>query len=276
MMSEVNIFEFDSSSLFLRSVWERKRVFNKSFTLRAWAKQLGISSYGTLHQIIKGMRPFPKKYAMALGESLGLDAKEILYFETLIDYEKAKSLKEKEHFLKRLKELAPGEKVTTHEVDTFQYLKNPLNGAIIEMSSLHGFKADPNWIKEHLVIRTTVNEIKEALRLLCDLGFLKFDEYGDLKRQYVKIRSRNDVKSEALREYHKSVLAHAADALETQDVMEREFNSVAFGIKKSSLPKIKQNIRNLIEEIIQEHEASDGEAEEIYQFSNQFFKLTKE
>ena len=96
MMSEVNIFEFNSSSLFLRSVWERKRVFNKSFTLRAWAKQLGISSYGTLHQIIKGMRPFPKKYAMALGESLGLDAKEILYFETLIDYEKAKSLKEKE------------------------------------------------------------------------------------------------------------------------------------------------------------------------------------
>ncbi|MCO4753478.1 MAG: TIGR02147 family protein [Bacteriovoracaceae bacterium] len=276
MMNEVDIFQYDNSTLFLRESWEKKRGFNKNFTLRAWAKQLGISSYGTLHQMIKGMRPFPKKYAIALGESLNLGAKEVLYFETLIDYERSKTLKEKEHFANRLKELAPGEKITTYEVNSFQYLKDPLNGAIIEMTSLKDFNSDPIWIKERLAINASVNEIKEALRILNELEFLKFDENGKLKRQHIKIRSTKDVKSQALREYHKNIMRHASDALETQDVLEREYNAVAFGVKKSSIPEIKENIRKYINDLVQEHEAIDGEAEDIYQLSNQFYKLTND
>ena len=87
----LSIYNYSCPALFLRDAWNSKRAFNKSFSLRAWAQQLGISSHGTFYQIVQGLRPLPKKYVMAIANSLKLDAKEALYLETLIDFSKAKT-----------------------------------------------------------------------------------------------------------------------------------------------------------------------------------------
>lgn len=273
-MIEISVFKYDNPSLFLRDVWSKKRAFNKNFTLGAWAKQLGISSCGTFHQIVNGNRPIPKKYVAAISESLSLDAKESLYLETLVDYKKSKSIKMKEHYAQRLKSLAPGKKLSVFEIESFHFLKNPLNGAIVEMTALEGFRADAIWIKERLRINVSIAEIKEALERLLDLNLLHVDGNGNLKRTHKIFYSKQDIQNQALREYHKNIMKLASEEIEKQDVKEREFGACVFGIKKTSLPAIKDDIRDFIKELMAKYETAEEEAEEIYQFATQFFGMT--
>ena len=66
----------------------------------------------------------------------------------------------------------------------------------------------------------------------------------------------------------------AADQISQQDVQDREYNATAMGIKKSDLPKIKEEMRDFLKNIISKYESSPDEASEIYQMGIQFFALT--
>jgi uncharacterized protein (TIGR02147 family) len=270
-----SIFDFESPSLFLQSAWNKKRVFNKQFTLRAWAKQLGISSHGTFYQMVKGDRPLPKKYVRPITKSLNLGHKESLYLETLIDLSKANTNEHQVYYKERLQEIAPGNKLSFYEIATFEFLKNPINGAIIELTNLKDCEFDPLWIKNRLSIKERLSEVKKAIDLLLDLKLLTKDKFGDLKRSNEHIYTKQDIKNEALQEYHKNVLKLGADQITKQDVLKREYNATAMGIKSKDLPKIKEDIRDFLNDFIDKYEADSGQADEIYQLGIQLFGLTK-
>ncbi|MCO4753133.1 MAG: TIGR02147 family protein [Bacteriovoracaceae bacterium] len=270
----LTIFSYNDPALYLRDAWNTKRVFNKNFTVRAWAKQLGFSSYGSFYQIIQGKRPLPKKYVRPISDSLKLAPKESLYLETLIDYTRAKTMESKSHYQERLQDLAPGEKLSFYEVEAFHCLKNPLNGAIVELTNLKDFVCEAFWIKERLTIKASVKEIQKAMDMLFDLGLLKHDENGKVKQAHKLLHTKQDVKNEALQEYHKNVLSLAADQISKQEVEDREYNATAMGIKKSDLPKIKEEMRAFLNDMISKYESAPDEACEIYQLGTQFFALT--
>lgn len=270
----VSIFDYDSPSLFLKDAWNKKRVFNKNFTLRAWAQQLGISSHGTFYQMVQGKRPLPKKYVRALSVSLNLKPKESLYLETLIDYSKAQTMEHKSYYKDRLQELAPGEKLSFYEIEAFHFLKNPINGAIIELTCLSDFVFDEAWIQDRLTLKTSLNEIKKSMKLLIDLGLLKIEKDGSVKRSNAHVYTKQDIKNEALQEYHKNVLAIGSDQIQKQAVEMREFNASAMGIKTKDIPAIKEDIREFLNDFIDKYEAVPGQADEVYQLGIQFFGLT--
>ena len=270
----LTIFNYKEPSLFLRDAWNKKRGLNKNFTVRAWAKQLGFSSYGSFYQVLQGKRPLPKKYVLAISNSLNLAPKESLYLETLIDFNRAKSMDSKMYYQERLQELSPGEKLSFYEVEAFHCLKNPLNGAIVELTNLQDFVFDAFWIKERLTIKVTINEIQKSMDMLFELGLLKIDESNKVRPVHKLVHTKQDVQNEALQEYHRNVLHLAADQISQQDVQDREYNATAMGIKKSDLPKIKEEMRDFLKNIISKYESSPDEASEIYQMGIQFFALT--
>lgn len=270
----LSIFSYESPSLFLRDSWNIKRAYNKNFTLRAWAKQLGISSHGTFYQMVQGKRPLPKKYVRSLAESLKLSPKESIYLETLIDFSKAKTMEHKTYYKDRLQDLAPGEKLSFYEIETFQFLKNPLNGAIIELTNLKDFKFDYFWIQERLTIKATLTEVEKSVNLLIDLNLLSKDSQGNITRSNEHLYTKQDIKNEALQEYHKNVLAMGSEQISKQDISKREFNATAMGIKVKDIPQIKEEIREFLNDFIKKYETPENQAEEIYQLGIQFFGLT--
>ncbi len=271
----LSIYNYSCPSMFLRDSWNAKRAFNKNFSLRAWASQLGMSSHGTFYQIINGVRPLPKKYVLALSISLQLDRKEALYLETLIDFSKAKTVKAKSYYKERLDQLSPRKALSIYEIESFHFLKNPLNGAIIELTCLKDFSFDAKWIQNRLAIKATQTEIQKAINLLLELKLIKKDQFGNILRTNEHVYSEQDIRNEALQEYHKNVLDMAKDQISKQDVSKREFNATAMGIKSEDLPKIKEEIRDFLNTFIDKYEADPGSADEIYQLGIQFFGLTK-
>lgn len=270
----LSIFEYENPALFLRDSWNKKRAFNKNFTLRAWATQLGISSHGTFYQMVQGTRPLPKRYVRPLSKSLNLSPKESLYLETLIEFTSAKTMEHKSYCKERLHDLAPGEKLSFHEIETFNFLKNPLNGAIIELTGLKDFHFDVEWIQNRLVIKATQQEIQRSIQLLLELKLLQKTDDGKLMRAHGHIYTKQDVRSEALQEYHRNVLALGTEAVGTQAVEKREFNATAMGIKMKDLPAIKEDIRTFMNDFIKKYEATDGTSDEVYQLAIQFYGLS--
>jgi len=270
----LSIYSYESPSVFIKDAWESKRKVNKNFSLRSWAEKLGISSHGTFYQIIKGKRPLPKRYVQPISKSLNLSAKESLYLETLIDFSKAKTIEHKEYYSKRLKEIMPSTKrLSFYEIESYNVLKDPINGALIELTTLQNFKFDLKWIKKRLCFDITENELRSKLSRLLDLGLLQYSE-KELKKTQEHIYTKQDVKNEALQEYHRNILKMGIDQISKQDVNKREYNATAFGIKHKDISSLKEDIRNFIKETITKYESEDGASEEIYQLGIQFFGLT--
>ncbi len=109
----ISIYRYTSPSLFLQDAWGERKSRDKSFTIRAWAFELGMCSYGTFHQIILGKRSLPKKYIHAVCKSLNLNIRESLYLEVLVDYSKSQTRESSEYYLNLLQEVSGNSMQTT-------------------------------------------------------------------------------------------------------------------------------------------------------------------
>ncbi len=272
----LTVYDFDSTRDFLRVTWENKKARNPSFSIRAWAQQLGFKSHNSLYQIINGQRTMPKSMIPKLKSSLKLAAKEVRYLEALVDLEKSKTQTESEIYLERLQKLSPKLNHSFIEIQNYEFFRDPVKAAIGELATTKGFKVDAKWIKQQLVFDVTVYEVNRALDCLKNIGLLVESKDGKLQRSKARIASTNDIKSLALQDYHKKLCTLAAKEVSEQDVDKREYHGFLFNIKKEDIKDAKQKIREFIKEFSNEFEAPVGVSADTYCLQTNLFSLIKD
>jgi uncharacterized protein (TIGR02147 family) len=271
----LEIYRYSQASQFVRDAWAAKKKKNKSFSLRAWSRQLGFVNNAPLSLMLAGKRSIPKKYIPKLIASLDLSPDEGLFFETLVEMEKSKDLRQKSFYQERLKALSPMSPIEWHEIETFKYIENPLHTILLEMSELKDFRPDASWIQKRLQTNVSIAEINEVIERLLSLGLLEKEKSGHLKKGQKNLSSRLDISDQGVQEYHQNISRIAAEQIKLQDVLEREFNGYSINIRKSDIPEAKKLIRKFINNFAQRLEAAPGTGEETYQLNVQFFGLTK-
>lgn len=270
----MEVFAYSKTKEILNQKFLEKKSRNSSFSIRAWAMQMGFNSHGSLQQILAGKRTVPKKYIPTIVNSLGLTRDEAIYFETLVDYEKAKSEQQKEIYRKRLKNLKPNEDIIhMFEFENYKYFENPLHSHIRTMIERSDFINDPDWIKQQLRNDTNVEEINNVISRLKKLGFIT-EKNGKLYKTYKHVKNKTDIPSDAVVKYHQTMSMQAAEAVFNQDLETREFNSFCMNIKENKINDAKKKIRNFIKEFIDEFEAENLTSKETYQLNLQLFSLT--
>lgn len=273
---KLDIFLYNDPALFLRDHWLMKKKKNSSFSIRAWAKLLGISSHSQLHQMIYGKRAIPKKYLQPLATHLGLNQTEAEYLENLINIHRSKDESEKSFYHKKIITKRKKMKVAFHEIENFDLVKNPLHFFILEMFLLKGRKFSPEKIRDMLMFDYSLQEIKRAIDTLINLKLavrISENEYAKLPDT---IFTKSDVPSAALREYHKNLAEHAKQAVEVQPPLEREYNAVTFNIKKEDMPEAKEMIRQFRQEFVDRFIAMDTTGDRTYHLNINFFAVTKD
>jgi uncharacterized protein (TIGR02147 family) len=233
-----------------------------------------MSTHAPLNLMLSGKRPIPKKYLPSFIKSLDLNAREGLYLETLIEFNQAKSMVEKDMYHARLKELAPSEPVNLVEMETFKFFGDPLHCIILDMTDLKDFSADPKWIQTRLQFKASLKQIEDTIARLICLKLLK-DVNGRLTKTHKHITNRPDVADLGSQQYHKNVSQLAIDLISEQDVSLREFNGYSMNIKKNKISEAKLQIRAFVKDFIQKIEEPSTAGEETYQLNVQFFGVTK-
>ncbi len=270
----LSVYEYLNPAQYIKDVWSEKKTKNPSFSVRSWARQLGLKAHNPLYEVISEKRAFPKRYVSLLITNLKMGPKEGLYFETLVDLQRAKSALEQEMYWSRLKSLSPHKSLQMSEVDCYKFLKNPLHALLIELTAVKGFRLNAEWIQSHICIKAKISEIEEAMERLLSLGFLKKKD-GVLTREIANLTTKSDLKNEAVQEFHKAMSRLAAEQITEQDIHEREFQSHILNIEQKDIPKIKESIREFIQHLIGQFEAKSGTAENCYALNTHLFKLTK-
>ena len=272
----MSIYQYQEPHEFLKDAWELKRKTNSSFTIRAWAQHIGIKNHTFLHDMVKGRRKVPKSQIPRFIQSLNLNANEGLYFESMVDLSRAKSMEEKTLYIDRMKALAPNvNKVTFTELESFRMLKDPIHFFISEMVMLPDFNPDPAWIQKRLVFDVSQETISKAIERLILLDVLREDPQGRLIRVDSFIASKSDVKDLALQEYHKNLSDMAKRAIEVQNVLEREFQGMTLNFDIARLPEAKQVIRKFVTQFLGQFDQTTSPTREVYHMNLQFFRITQ-
>ncbi len=237
--------------ILLKKELETKKTSNPDYSLRKLGKDLGMNS-GILSSIIAGKRKVSFELAEKVCAKLGMPPAEIVVMLAEPDISQKVSVKiaSKEYY----------EVLSKIEFTTLY--------ALIKTSD---FRTDVRWMAERLDI--SEDEIVEMIRKMVKIGVLKFNDESQLVRT-------DDVNLQHLTEVHEtmdqlmlSILARASEYYKARDDFKSEFPLMTLAINSSKIFEFKKrNLKFLLEcfEFLQE-----GEKDQVYSFSQQFFPLTK-
>ncbi|OFZ79680.1 MAG: hypothetical protein A2583_06695 [Bdellovibrionales bacterium RIFOXYD1_FULL_53_11] len=267
------LFSYSSARQFLLDTLSERQSTDKSFSVRAWAREMELNTHTLLVMLLQGTRPIRLKHAAFLAKGLGLGAQEKLYFQALIQFENAEDMESKEMCSLWMSELNPGNHFTSREVDEFQVISHWMHMAILSMLHLKDFGPDPREIAKRLKGKVTANEVRAALERLSGLGFIKKDNHGKLRATFARVSTSDDLKNEGARRYHAQVLDLAKDAIMNIPLEQREFQSFTLAVPKNKMKLAKEMIRRFRGQFAQAVGRSG--ADEVCQMNIQFFQLTE-
>jgi uncharacterized protein (TIGR02147 family) len=242
----------------LRWEYSQRRGRNSSYSLRAFARHLSLSS-GALSEIFVKKRPLTVKQGDKIAARLGYSPNERLVFLGAI---RALHAPEVVPVIDK-----PFTEVTEQ---AFRIVSDWYHYAIRELVETVGFKSDPRWIAERLGI--SVTEVKGALTRLEKTGLIEKNNLSWKTSQ--SVTTHHDVPSHAQRHFHRQSLDRVKSALDEVPLELRDITAITMAIDVSKLNTAKEEIKKFRRRLSQILE--QGRKTEVYQLNIQLIPLTRE
>ena len=259
MQTETTLFntsmtneEKTSFRLWLQVRFTQRCKNNPRYSLRAFARFLSINP-SSLSQILSGKRPLSKKSVQGICQKLSAkpqDLKAFGLFKTgqVVD----------ENYLQV-------------SLDTFAVISDWYHYAILELTFVSGFKADPKWISKKLSI--TTEEAKSTVERLKRLGLL-LEENGSLIKSSKLLTNRSDVNTSAAhKELQRQVIEKALLSVDECAAEEKDITSMTMAIDISNLERARELTRKYRREMCSLLE--DGEQTQVYNLGIQLYPISK-
>lgn len=209
--------------VWFENVFGQKMAQNPHYTLRSFAKRLGVSP-STLSRILSGERALTFKMALRVANFLELSANERQGLLSLY-------IEEKEN---------EGQSYELNE-DTFLAIKEWYHYGILQLIRLENFKSSATWIAKSLGI--SILEAKLAIERLVRLNMITRDQDGTLVRTSESFKTKSDYASAGLRDFQRQILQKAIDSLEKDDLSERDITSITVATNEANLKYVKEEIQ---------------------------------
>lgn len=249
---------FDIPSLLRERLRAAKRR-NPRFSLRAFAKQLGID-YSTLSQVLRSRRGLSARALEAIGKRIGLSEQAIRTY--------AQSLKKKP----RPKNLPAAIRKIHLDLDTFHLLSVWYHCAILELTRIREFRTDSRWIAKALGI--SVEDVNIAVQRLLRLGLLEMagrnrwiDKSGDAEFRTAALTDA--ARARMNEEIHESALA----AIRRIPSAYRAHRQALVALDSTQLSRLNRLADDFLQEL--RSLASDGGTkDDVYQVAIAIFPVT--
>ena len=131
------------------------------------------------------------------------------------------------------------------------------------MVYLDEYRDDPYWIARRLNDDISQSEVNKALKFLKEKEFIFRDEQGEWQASQDMVLSSDEVRSLAIRNYHRQMLECSERSLEKLEINQREFGALTIILPEDSIEELKNKLKHfrqgLHEWAVQEVEDSAGE-----------------
>lgn len=238
----------------VKQYFEKAKVKNSTYSLRTFAKKLGISK-SFASDLLNEKCGVSKDIAIRILENLNIE-KDVSN-RILANYGKSRIKKSLSLKLK---------------TDEFKLISEWYHYAILALIDIKNDKYTAKRISELLNI--TENEAKNAVERLLRLRILELDEKLALKETSNVYTTSDDIADDGVKKGLLSNFAKAKDSLLNDDVKIRDFTSVTFAGSKNQLEEAKILTRKFQDDLINLFSKNKNSLDEVYNLSIQLFPLT--
>jgi transcriptional regulator with XRE-family HTH domain len=237
--------------LWLQKQFTERCKRNPRYSLRAFAKNLDVDP-STLSQVLSGKRKISNKIIQSYCEKLSATPKDLKKFGLI----QVKAGSEENFF-----QLG---------VDKFSVISEWYHYAILELTYVSGFKADPKWIAKKLSI--TVQEAKTAIERLKRLDLL-LEENGSLVKSSKMLTNDGVINTSAAhKELQKHVVSKALLAIDECPAEIKDITSITMAIDTANIEKAKKLIAKFRRDICALLE--DGDQTTVYNLGIQLYPIS--
>jgi uncharacterized protein (TIGR02147 family) len=269
----LDVFGFLDYRAYLRAFYEEAKR-TRSFSYRVFARRAKLRSPNYLKLVIDGERNLSSAMAERFAEACGLVDEAREYFQELVAFAHAHTSSEQNERYTRLRSHRRYRSVQRLDVAQDAYHSRWYLPAIRELVLRDDFREDPEWIAERLLPSIKASEAELALQTLGELGMLVRDAAGRLRQGTRLVSTGAETRSLHLANFHRTMMAHAAESLDRIPSQERDISSVTLCVGPAGLASIKLKIQRFRAELLA---LSDLEAspEQVVQVNFQLFPLSR-
>jgi uncharacterized protein (TIGR02147 family) len=237
------IFDHDDPVGFLKEQLAERTKANPSYSLRAFARKLGLSP-GGLSLILANKKRLSADRAADVARALDLKESEAEYFIHLSQLKFAKSAGYRNQILEKLFDLrakeAPLKNWTTAAlaVDQFKMISEWYGLACLELITETPGPWSPRKVGESLGIAQA--EADAMIERLRRLKLIEENSVGVFERKTSTLLVESDVPNDAIRSYYEGVQRRSEESVRKQDPSEKSIGAQVFAADPADLPEIKK------------------------------------
>lgn len=242
----------------LRTRLKEKMQTNPSYSLRAFAKNLGISPSG-LSMMMNGKTPITLSSISKIGMKLNFSHQEIEDLQMSL-------LTEKNFTVMKVKDFE------VIDSDRFELIKEWYHYGILNLMRTKGFQQKPAWIAKRLGI--TITDVQSAVERLEKVGLIKIENgvWVDISSKFTS-HTNNKQYSEAAKKNQIQLFTKALDCIEKVDFTNRNHTGTTIAISVKDLDRAKERITKFRKQFMAEFDR-EMNADEVYHISVALFPLT--
>ena len=258
-----------SFRLMLESEYQKRQQKNSVYSLRAFARDLGVSA-SHLIEVLSGRYGLSPKSATTIAQKIfKLKSKQDL-FVALVTKEHGRTQKMRSHAENFISTFLKNKKYINIDLKNFSLMSNWYYLAFLELIDCKGFKFCHKWVAGRLNVHPEV--IQQIISKLIQLGILRI-EGKNLYPQDLNNFFGNEISNREIKKFHLETMEKAKMAIFEQDLKEREFTSLTIALNTKDIELAKKRIRQFIINFSEEFGEVD-EKDQVYSLSLQFFRLT--
>jgi uncharacterized protein (TIGR02147 family) len=253
---------------YLKNELEQRCRRNPAYSLRSFATALDLKP-PHLSAVLNGKKGLSQSSAAKIADALRWDKKEKQTFCDLVTIQHGRSKADKDAAQVRLKVALKEKAYQTINLDEFKMISDWHHFAILHLFELKDFEPSVDWISKKLSLPKI--EIEQALTRLENVG--RIERRGKVWKLNTAFISTPNVPSTAIRHHHHQILTKAAEALEKQSILERDFSSIMMAMDDSKIPEAKEWIQDFRRKFCADLDKS-SEKNKVYCLAVQLFKMS--
>jgi uncharacterized protein (TIGR02147 family) len=267
----IDVFNYLDYRKYLHDVYHDYKAKDAKFSFRYFSRQAGFKSSSVLKMAISGTRNLTAASAVKCAKALKLKGKELEYFESLVQFNQAKTDKEKDLYFQRLSKLKPRVKLTGITKEQYRFFTRKHYVVIREMVALPDFHEDYAWIAKTVYPSIKVAEAKKAVQTLLDIGLLTRDKDEKLQQADASLTSPSEVESFDLFHFQRELLNNAKDALIEFAPWQRDFTTLVIPIPKYKIIDVKRMIQSFREDVMDYINKGSQDYHDVFYINVQMF-----
>ncbi len=239
----LSIFGYTDYRKYLGDYYSFRKNGVRGYSYRNFSKAAGFSSPNFLKLVVEGQRNLGAEAVEKCIKALHLNRGMAEYFRILVRLNQSIDDQEKHTLINQLIRLTPQAKRRDLQGEALQYLSHWIYPVLREMIQMPDFHDDPYWIARRLHGKVSTQDISQAMKFLMTEGFIEKRDDGTYVAKENLVFSSDEVRSLAVRNYHRQMLEQANDALTTLSIQEREFGALTLVLPSEAMTELKERIK---------------------------------